>query len=109
MQMQHDSSAAMPLDRVLPYFRAAMPGVAGVVLATPQGHALAHDMPAPDARALAAQAIALHRVATGGAPLADATKGASIFVPSDVGVMLVVFMEAARAAGAGEDMVAVAA
>lgn len=106
--MQHDSSAAMPLDRVLPHFRAALPGVAGVVLATPQGHALAHDMPLDDARALAAQAVALHRVATGGAPLADATKGASIFVPSDLGVMLVVFMEAARAA-AGEERVAVAA
>ena len=89
-------SASVPLERVLPYFRAVMPGVAGVVLASSRGDPLAHDLH-EGADLVAHTAVDLHHQACGRAPLEDATKGASIFVPHDGGVVLVVFMDAADA------------
>lgn len=82
------------LDHVLPYFRAVMPGVQGVVLATAHGAPLAADLDA-GADAVAAQAVRLHREACGCAPLAEPGKGASILVPHHGGLVLVVFLAAA--------------
>lgn len=89
----------MPLEAVLPYFRSVVPGVAGVVMASADGHALAGDVGA-DAEAVAQRAVGLHREASGRAPLEDAALGASVFVPCETGVVLVVFVEAATPAAA---------
>lgn len=104
-----NATSAMPLDRVLPYFRSVMPGVSGVVLASARGEALAHDLETADAGRLATQAVQLHVEARGCAPLERASDGTSIFVPHEAGVVLVVFLDAARLTASGTASIAVAA
>lgn len=104
-----DLPASMPLDRALPFFRAVAPTAAGVVLASAGGAALASDLRAADAEAFAARAAALHVESRGRAPLASRLDGASIFVPSPEGPVLVVFLDAAHHEGVATRSFAVAA
>lgn len=86
-------TAEPPLDLALRLFRAAAPGVTGVVLASADGHPVAHDLATQSRAGWAAHAaVALHHGSTGAAPLARAEDGASVFVPSDDGLLLVVFV-----------------
>lgn len=69
-----------PFHHALPLFRSAMPGVSGVVLASPEGAPLAHDL---DTGADAAARLAVDM----------RTAGASVIVPGDAGAVLVVFVD----------------
>jgi len=69
-------------------FRAVMPGVRGVVLATPDGRPLAHDL-AHDPAPLAASAWAQHQ--------ALGSVGASTMVAGADGLYLVVFLSQQQA------------
>ena len=71
----------------LQLFRAVMPGVSGVVLASEEGHPLAHDV-GVDAQGLAAQGLAQHKVHN----FHGAVPGASTFVSSGRSIYLVVFL-----------------
>lgn len=99
MHLPDSHANSVPFDHVLPYFRAVMPGVAGVVLASATGAPLAHDLRDQDAARLARDAVDLHAQACGCAPLSDVANGASIFVPHREDVVLVVFMQATTAPG----------
>lgn len=83
MRPRREGLAGMPmLDHALTLFRATMPGVAGVVLASARGDALAHDLDAPTrASELAASATRLH------------VGGQSVLVPDGSGMVLVVFLD----------------
>lgn len=69
----------MDLAPLLRAFRLTMPAAAGVVLATPDGRALAWDVDGADA-------LAREAAATWGA-------GASVLVPAEAGAVLVVRMD----------------
>lgn len=79
----------LPPDRAhaLSLFRAVLPGVAGVVLASPDGQPIAHDVGC-DATDLAAQGLAQHKVTN----FHGSVPGASTFVTSGRSVYLVVFL-----------------
>lgn len=76
---------------VLAAFRAAVPEARGVMLATEQGRAVAHDLDASEATAVAHEAIHRHRFDL--AALADAPRRpVSALVPRPTGPVLVVFV-----------------
>lgn len=79
----------LPHDRAhaLALFRAVLPGVAGVVLASQEGEPIAHDVGC-DATGLAAQGLAQHKVTN----FHGSVPGASTFVTSGRSVYLVVFL-----------------
>lgn len=80
--------AADSTPALLELFRAVMPGVRGVVLATPEGRPVAHDLP-HDPSPLAAAAIAQHHAA--------GDVGASTMVHHADGLYLVVFLSQQQA------------
>lgn len=81
--MDHTAFTPGLQDHVLRLCRAVMPGVAGVVLSSHDGHAIAHDGHA-DADQLAQNALQQH---------ADAgRRGASALVTGPEGLYLVVFL-----------------
>lgn len=79
-----DPSTFPPQDHVLQLFRSVMPGVKGVVLSSSEGQPLAHDVEG-DAHELARAGLALHRQH-------GPAHGASALVPSNDGLVLVVFL-----------------
>lgn len=68
-------------------FRSVMPGISGVVLASPQGEPLVHDV-GMDAGGIAAQGLVQHKVTN----FHGSVPGASTFVTSGRSVYLVVFL-----------------
>jgi hypothetical protein len=82
----HDTPHAMPLH-ALQAFRAVMPGISGVVLASQEGLPLAHDV-GMDASGIAAQGLVQHKVTN----FHGSVPGASTFVTSGRSVYLVVFL-----------------
>lgn len=83
------SSSDLPVLQALRLCRAVMPGVAGVVLSTPEGRVLASETPVSEPQELASRALR-QREADGGV-------GASALVPRDGGLYLVVLLPATEA------------
>lgn len=81
---------------VLHLFRRVMPGVAGVIVSSPDGHPLATDLHV-DPSGLTARALTQHRIHH----LNGRLPGASTLIEDDGGIVLVVFLDAAQAAAWG--------
>jgi predicted regulator of Ras-like GTPase activity (Roadblock/LC7/MglB family) len=91
----------MSATAILKTLRATMPSASGVMLATDDGLAVAHDLPrGMDAAEAALEAAARLREARFDAIMSGAGQPASVFLDSPAGPVLVVFIAPPPAAAA---------